>query len=74
MMENVPSGEEGGQRGEEDDEKEEEVHFGVGCDLCGSYPIKGERYQCRDCKEDENGCHLVLICAVSVKNSTRKSD
>ncbi|XP_009629471.1 E3 ubiquitin-protein ligase PRT1 [Nicotiana tomentosiformis] len=28
-----------------------QVHFGVGCDYCGMYPIVGERYKCKDCKE-----------------------
>ncbi|KAL7209627.1 hypothetical protein ACSBR1_031227 [Camellia fascicularis] len=27
------------------------VHFGVGCDYCGVFPIIGERYKCKDCKE-----------------------
>ncbi|CAH8385271.1 unnamed protein product [Eruca vesicaria subsp. sativa] len=27
------------------------VHIGVGCDSCGVYPIIGERYRCKDCKE-----------------------
>ncbi|KAA8543477.1 hypothetical protein F0562_021028 [Nyssa sinensis] len=25
------------------------VHFGVGCDYCGMYPIIGDRYKCKDC-------------------------
>jgi hypothetical protein len=53
MMEIAQSGE-----NEEEEKEEEEIHFGVGCDLCGSYPIKGERYQCLDCREDANGCPL----------------
>jgi len=53
MMEIAQSGED-----EEEEKEEEEIHFGVGCDLCGSYPIKGERYQCLDCREDANGCPL----------------
>ncbi|XP_072985958.1 E3 ubiquitin-protein ligase PRT1 isoform X1 [Typha latifolia] len=28
-----------------------DVHFGVGCDSCGMYPIMGKRYRCKDCKE-----------------------
>lgn len=32
--------------------EKENIHFGIGCDLCGAYPIIGERYQCLDCKED----------------------
>lgn len=27
-------------------------HFGVGCDVCGQYPILGRRYRCRDCPEN----------------------
>ena len=26
-------------------------HFGVGCDVCGQYPILGKRYKCEDCPE-----------------------
>nr|GFA40716.1 E3 ubiquitin-protein ligase PRT1-like isoform X1 [Tanacetum cinerariifolium] len=26
-------------------------HDGVGCDMCGMYPIIGERYMCKDCTE-----------------------
>ncbi|GJN21607.1 hypothetical protein PR202_gb09099 [Eleusine coracana subsp. coracana] len=28
-----------------------DVHFGVGCDSCGVYPIRGKRYKCQDCAE-----------------------
>jgi len=28
------------------------VHFGVGCDGCGVYPISGRRYKCQDCSEE----------------------
>ncbi|KAL3531118.1 hypothetical protein ACH5RR_010440 [Cinchona calisaya] len=27
------------------------VHFGIGCDSCGMYPIVGNRYRCKDCVE-----------------------
>lgn len=27
------------------------IHFGVGCDSCGIYPITGDRYNCKDCVE-----------------------
>ncbi|XP_078439887.1 proteolysis 1 [Wolffia australiana] len=27
------------------------VHYWVGCDYCGMYPIVGKRYKCVDCKE-----------------------
>ncbi|CAG9464090.1 unnamed protein product [Pedinophyceae sp. YPF-701] len=26
------------------------VHFGVGCDACGCYPIRGARYTCHECQ------------------------
>ncbi|XP_039138429.1 E3 ubiquitin-protein ligase PRT1 isoform X1 [Dioscorea cayenensis subsp. rotundata] len=28
-----------------------DVQIGVGCDSCGMYPIIGNRYRCKDCKE-----------------------
>ncbi|XP_076915583.1 E3 ubiquitin-protein ligase PRT1-like [Bidens hawaiensis] len=28
------------------------VHFGVGCDCCGMYPLMGNRYKCNDCTEE----------------------
>ncbi|XP_054779592.1 E3 ubiquitin-protein ligase PRT1 isoform X2 [Prosopis cineraria] len=27
------------------------VHVAVGCDFCGMFPIVGDRYRCKDCKE-----------------------
>ncbi|GMH20412.1 hypothetical protein Nepgr_022253 [Nepenthes gracilis] len=27
------------------------VHYAVGCDSCGVYPIIGDRYKCKDCTE-----------------------
>ncbi|PON70796.1 Cdk-activating kinase assembly factor [Parasponia andersonii] len=27
------------------------VHYAVGCDYCGMYPIVGNRYKCKDCME-----------------------
>ncbi|KAL5562095.1 hypothetical protein UlMin_031842 [Ulmus minor] len=27
------------------------VHVGAGCDFCGVFPIIGDRYKCKDCKE-----------------------
>ena len=27
------------------------VWYSVGCDDCGVYPIRGARYQCKDCHE-----------------------
>jgi Zinc finger, ZZ type len=41
--------------------KENFVHLGVGCDLCGHYPIKGRRYKCLDCPE-EIGFDLCGAC------------
>ncbi|KAF8119049.1 hypothetical protein N665_0001s0105 [Sinapis alba] len=37
------------------------VHIGAGCDCCGVYPIIGERYRCKDCKE-EIGYDLCKDC------------
>lgn len=37
------------------------VHFGVGCDCCGAYPIRGKRYKCLDCPE-EIGFDLCESC------------
>jgi len=28
------------------------VHYGVGCDGCGQYPIAGRRFKCQDCSEE----------------------
>ena len=27
------------------------IHFGVGCDGCGEFPIEGRRFRCADCSE-----------------------
>jgi hypothetical protein len=27
------------------------VHYGIGCDACGAFPIVGRRFQCADCPE-----------------------
>lgn len=27
------------------------IHVGAGCDYCGMFPIIGDRYRCKDCKE-----------------------
>ncbi|XP_013622701.1 PREDICTED: E3 ubiquitin-protein ligase PRT1-like [Brassica oleracea var. oleracea] len=37
------------------------VHIGAGCDCCGVYPIIGDRYRCKDCKE-EIGYDLCKDC------------
>ncbi|KAF2549724.1 hypothetical protein F2Q68_00034639 [Brassica cretica] len=37
------------------------VHVGIGCDSCGVYPIIGDRYSCKDCKE-EVGYDLCKDC------------
>lgn len=33
-------------------EEEGHVHYGVGCDSCGVYPLSGRRYKCVDCSEE----------------------
>ena len=38
------------------------THIGVGCDVCGMYPVRGRRFRCRDCPESMGfdlclGCH-----------------
>lgn len=33
-------------------DRQSKVHVGVGCDFCGMYPIVGDRYRCKDCKEE----------------------
>ncbi|XP_042516575.1 E3 ubiquitin-protein ligase PRT1-like isoform X2 [Macadamia integrifolia] len=32
-------------------ENRSKIHFAVGCDSCGMFPIIGERYRCKDCVE-----------------------
>ncbi|CAN6273516.1 unnamed protein product [Urochloa humidicola] len=39
----------GSSRAEHDDTVD--IHVSVGCDSCGVYPIRGERYKCLDCTE-----------------------
>jgi Zinc finger, ZZ type len=29
----------------------EYVHFGIGCDCCGAFPLRGKRFKCLDCPE-----------------------
>lgn len=36
---------------ETEDYPEDFPHFGVGCDICGQYPILGQRFKCLDCPE-----------------------
>ncbi|KVI00422.1 Zinc finger, RING/FYVE/PHD-type [Cynara cardunculus var. scolymus] len=43
------------------------VHFGVGCDCCGMYPLIGDRYRCKDCFE-EVGFDLCEDCYNSSSN------
>ncbi|KAI3683394.1 hypothetical protein L1987_83897 [Smallanthus sonchifolius] len=43
------------------------VHFGVGCDCCGMYPLIGNRYRCIDCIE-EIGFDLCEGCYNSSSN------
>ncbi|KAL9185575.1 hypothetical protein ACHAXT_003352 [Thalassiosira profunda] len=42
-------------------ESEAYVHFGVGCDGCGEFPIIGRRFKCNDCSE-EIGVDLCGSC------------
>ncbi|CAA7398918.1 unnamed protein product [Spirodela intermedia] len=37
------------------------LHYNVGCDSCGMYPILGKRYKCTDC-QDEIGFDLCEAC------------
>ena len=37
------------------------VHFGIGCDGCGSYPIRGRAYRCCECPE-AIGYDLCELC------------
>jgi hypothetical protein len=39
----------------------EAVHCGVGCDLCGLYPITGKRFRCKECP-DQWGFDLCSAC------------
>ncbi|XP_019180977.1 PREDICTED: E3 ubiquitin-protein ligase PRT1-like [Ipomoea nil] len=43
------------------------VHYGIGCDYCGMYPIVGDRYKCKDCKE-AIGFDLCEACYSSSSN------
>ncbi|XP_023767284.1 E3 ubiquitin-protein ligase PRT1 isoform X2 [Lactuca sativa] len=45
------------------------VHFGVGCDFCGMYPLVGDRYKCEDCLEDIG----FDLCEDCYKNSSNLS-
>ena len=38
--------------GEEKVEEDRYVHYGVGCDGCGVFPIVGQRWKCDDCSEE----------------------
>lgn len=40
------------------------VHVGVGCDSCGMYPIFGDGYRCKDCKE-ASGFDLCRDCYIT---------
>ena len=46
---------------EEEHPPDEFVHFGVGCDSCGAFPIVGRRYRCTDCPEAV-GYDLCALC------------
>ncbi|KAF3682417.1 hypothetical protein FXO37_02343 [Capsicum annuum] len=38
-----------------------QVHIGVGCDYCVMYPIVGERYKCKDCKEKIEAWRMLIM-------------
>ncbi|XP_006479295.2 E3 ubiquitin-protein ligase PRT1 isoform X4 [Citrus sinensis] len=40
------------------------VRVGIGCDSCGMYPIFGDRYRCKDCKE-ASGFDLCRDCYIT---------
>ncbi|KAF3792197.1 E3 ubiquitin-protein ligase [Nymphaea thermarum] len=42
-------------------ERYQDVHFGVGCDTCGAFPIIGKRYRCTGCTE-EIGFDMCDLC------------
>ena len=46
---------------DEEHPPDEFVHFGVGCDSCGAFPIVGRRYRCTDCPEAV-GYDLCALC------------
>jgi len=51
------------------------LHYGVGCDLCGEYPIKGRRFQCVECAASEfMGFDLCGTCMETVEKSDRKRE
>jgi hypothetical protein len=51
------------------------LHYGVGCDLCGEYPIMGKRFQCVECAASEfMGFDLCGKCMDSVEKSDRKRE
>mmetsp|Transcript_7573 Transcript_7573/g.21082 ORF Transcript_7573/g.21082 Transcript_7573/m.21082 type:complete len:469 (-) Transcript_7573:306-1712(-) len=35
-----------------EEEEKRYVHYGVGCDGCGAFPIVGQRWKCGDCSEE----------------------
>ncbi|KAH7437604.1 hypothetical protein KP509_05G080100 [Ceratopteris richardii] len=39
----------------------EDLHISVGCDACGMFPMRGDRYRCKDC-EEEVGFDLCGSC------------
>ncbi|KAL4561100.1 hypothetical protein LXL04_033262 [Taraxacum kok-saghyz] len=45
------------------------VHFGIGCDFCGMYPLVGDRYKCEDCLENVG----LDVCENCYKNSSNLS-
>jgi len=48
------------------------VHHGVGCDLCGLYPIVGDRYRCIQCSRSERmGYDLCGDCMAAHPETSR---
>lgn len=59
-------------RMDDDDYPEDFTHFGVGCDICGEYPIIGKRYKCLDCPESV-GFDVCRPCLSSCTKGTTGS-
>jgi len=41
---------------------DQDVFFGLGCDGCGQWPIRGEAWEDVECREDKTGFHLCGPC------------
>ena len=44
---------------DQDKNKEEDIHYGIVCDVCEMKPIRGVRYKCMECPDFDlcEGCH-----------------